>query len=101
MTPAQRRWIGLVTRRLNRAKGAGRVHEIEGTPGTTKGPVPGALRVDLFGLLFDLRRQKAPMPFGVPMPVGPSYPTPALHKASPQLPLEPEVTSLSEPAGAL
>jgi hypothetical protein len=32
-------------------------------------------------------------PFGVPHPVGPSYPTPAVHSMVPQLPFLPEVTS--------
>ena len=34
-------------------------------------------------------------PLGVPQPVGPSYPTPALHKLVPQVPLDPTVTSFS------
>jgi hypothetical protein len=33
------------------------------------------------------------VPFGVPHPVGPSYPTPAVHSMLPQLPFLPEVTS--------
>ena len=42
------------------------------------------------------RRQNAPVPFGVPSPVGPSQPAPAVHSCrAAQEPLLPVVTSLS------
>ena len=40
-------------------------------------------------------RQKALIPSGVPLPVGPSYPVVAVQRYDPQLPLLPEVTSKS------
>jgi hypothetical protein len=42
--------------------------------------------------------QKAPTPFGVPIPVGPSQPARAWHTGIPQAPLLPLVTSNSWPA---
>jgi len=40
----------------------------------------------------------APVPFGLPRPVGPSYPTLAVHKYDPlQLPVDPEITSNNAP----
>jgi len=37
--------------------------------------------------------QNAPVPLGVPLPVGPSQPVVALHRSLPQLPLLPLLTS--------
>jgi hypothetical protein len=51
-------------------------------------------------VLADDAAQNAPVPFGVPRPVGPSYPVAPVHKyfaEELQLPLLPLVTSLSEP----
>jgi hypothetical protein len=45
--------------------------------------------------------QKAVTPIGVPSPVGPSQPAVPWQSASPQLPLLPDVTSYSDPDGAL
>ena len=41
----------------------------------------------------DSTAQKPPVPFGVPTPVGPSYPAAPLHMVVEQEPFEPEVTS--------
>src|SRR5204862_5651357 len=40
----------------------------------------------------------APTPFGVPRPVGPSQPVPAVHIGAPHAPLVPDVTSNRLPA---
>ena len=49
------------------------------------------------GATAGLSRQNAPVPSGVPRPVGPSHPVPAVHRGlPPQLPLLPDVTSLSD-----
>jgi hypothetical protein len=48
-----------------------------------------------------LLTQNAPVPFGVPRPVGPSKPATPVHRyVPPQLPLLPDVTSFSAPASA-
>jgi len=49
---------------------------------------------------LDSTDQKAPAPLVVPKPVGPSQPTPAVHRSVPQDPLLPEVTSKKSLDGA-
>src|SRR5579875_693402 len=65
---------------------------------TSRSWVPGSMTVTV---LPDDESVNAAVPSGVPRPVGPSYPFPALHRycrVGSQLPLEPEVTSLRSAA---
>jgi hypothetical protein len=66
----------------------------------TEGPVGDrALGVWLLAELPQHWAQKRLVPFGVPSPVGPSHPVPAVHQtAGVQLPFDPLVTSCSPPA---
>src|SRR6516225_7816457 len=62
----------------------------------------GSRREDPAGQVYSRTRlhtsadQNAPVPAGVPRPVGPSQPVVALHSRLAQPPLPPEVTSVSE-----
>ncbi len=80
-------WADARPRRRKRARrgGAG--------PVRSSRPEPGVIRLGCRS-----SAQKAPVPFGVPRPVGPSQPTRALHHWEvEQLPLLPDVTSNSDP----